>query len=560
MEVGRAYNLTCWVLSVAPVKHLTVTLRQGGWTLHTETFQHHTGAEPSNITVTQEITPLRWDHGQQVSCHADLDLTLHGPLIQKSSSAMELQVYGAVQGSFEVHVSPEAPVVEHGGSVWINCSHTCEDPAAPGGLETSLAKASSKHGPSWVAFHLVNIQEWASAPVCHFVCRGDSRRATAALSAYRAPEQVVLEPLPVMEVGRAYNLTCWVLSVAPVKHLTVTLRQGGWTLHTETFQHHTGAEPSNITVTQEITPLRWDHGQQVSCHADLDLTLHGPLIQKSSSAMELQVYGAVQGSFEVHVSPEAPLVEHGGSVWINCSHTCEDPAAPGGLETSLAKASSKHGPSWVAFHLVNIQEWASAPVCHFVCRGDSRRATAALSAYRAPEQVVLEPLPVMEVGRAYNLTCWVLSVAPVKHLTVTLRQGGWTLHTETFQHHTGAEPSNITVTQEITPLRWDHGQQVSCHADLDLTLHGPLIQKSSSAMELQVYDGPRMDDSSCPRNRTWEVGTEQTFSCVALGNPPPAVVCAKDGVPFRGTYHCKASNAHGTASREVTVQVKDKFL
>uniref|UniRef100_A0A8C5F236 Intercellular adhesion molecule N-terminal domain-containing protein n=1 Tax=Gopherus evgoodei TaxID=1825980 RepID=A0A8C5F236_9SAUR len=194
-------------------------------------------------------------------------------------------------GSFEVSVSPEAPMVEHGGSVWINCSTTCQDPGARGGLETSLIKTGSKSGPGWAAFLLVAITEWVSAPQCYFTCKGDTKVAAANISSYWVPERVVLEPLPKMELGRAYNLTCWVLNVAPVTHLTVTLRQGGRTLHTETFQNHTGTGPNDIPVTHEITPRRWDHGQEITCHAALDLTPHGPHFENSSSAVELKVYG-----------------------------------------------------------------------------------------------------------------------------------------------------------------------------------------------------------------------------------------------------------------------------
>uniref|UniRef100_A0A8C3F422 CD80-like immunoglobulin C2-set domain-containing protein n=1 Tax=Chrysemys picta bellii TaxID=8478 RepID=A0A8C3F422_CHRPI len=100
----RAYNVTCRVLNVAPVTHLTVTLRRGGETLHTETFQSHTGTGPDNITVITEITPQRRDHGQEITCHTALDLTPHGSHFENSSSAVELKVYGEF---------PHAPCARH---------------------------------------------------------------------------------------------------------------------------------------------------------------------------------------------------------------------------------------------------------------------------------------------------------------------------------------------------------------------------------------------------------------------------------------------------------------
>nr|XP_032648284.1 intercellular adhesion molecule 5 isoform X2 [Chelonoidis abingdonii] len=426
-----------------------------------------------------------------------------------------LALPGTAQGSFEVRVSPEAPMVEHGGSVWINCSTTCRNPDANGSLETSLTKTDSKSGPGWAAFLLVGITEWVSAPQCYFTCGGDTKVAAANISSYRPPEQVVLEPLPEMELGRAYNLTCRVLNVAPVTHLTVTIRQGGRTLHTETFQNHTVIKLDNRTVTHEVTPRRWDLGLEITCHAALDLTPHGPHFKNSSSAVELQEAGAAEQSFNVSVWPENSVVEHRGSIWLNCSHTCRDPSASGGLETSLTKAQNKSGPGWMAQELVDIQEWVSAPRCYFNCYGNVTCADAHITTYQPPERVVLEPLPDMELGRAYNLTCQVLNVAPVTHLTVTLRQGGRTLHTETFQNHTVIKLDNRTVTHEIIPQRRDHGQEVTCHTALDLRLQGQFFQNSSPAVELRIFDLP--EEPQLLTSHYIEVGTRATARCGVAG-------------------------------------------
>ncbi|XP_044850558.1 intercellular adhesion molecule 5-like isoform X1 [Mauremys mutica] len=442
-----------------------------------------------------------------------------------------LALPGAAQGSFEVSISPEAAMVEHGGSVWINCSHTCQDPGASGGLETVLTKTNSKSGAGWAAFLLVGITEWVSAPQCYFTCSGVTNVAAANISAYRPPERVVLEPLPEMELGQAYNLTCRVLNVAPVKHLTVTLRQGGRTLHTETFQNRTGTGPDNVTVTHEIIPQRRDHGQEFACHAALDLRPHGQLLQNSSPAVELRVFGAAEQSFNVSVWPEDSVVEHGGSIWLNCSHTCRDPGARGGLETSLTKAKNKSGPRWMAQELVGIREWLSAPQCYFNCYGNVTCAVAHITTYRPPERVVLEPLPEMELGQAYNLTCRVLNVAPVKHLTVTLRQGGRTLHTETFQNRTGTGPDNVTVTHEIIPQRRDHGQEFACHAALDLRPHGQLLQNSSPAVELRVFDLP--EEPQLQTSLYIEVGTRAPARC-AVARVFPAVGEARFTLSFGG--------------------------
>ncbi|EMP24988.1 Intercellular adhesion molecule 5 [Chelonia mydas] len=692
LELGRAYNLTCRVLNVAPVRHLTVTLRQGGRILHTETFQNHTRAGPDNVTVTKEITPQQRDHGQEVTCHAALDLTPHEPHFENSSSAVELKVYALpeepqLQIFHHIEVGTKATarcevtkVFPAAGEAQFNLSFggqslnftvtTSNDRATAQGEVRSLSAGerqltctvsvgpvSRSAGQSVLVYSLpepileitepqthvnssvtvtcrspkahppdvllqlrdakrVLVPSARDQPLVHFpLTAGEEdngreftcearlasdnqtmKRTSARLTVLWAPERVVLERLPELELGRAYNLTCRVLSVAPIRHLNVTLRQGGRTLHTETFQNRTRVGPDDVTVTQEITPRRWDHGQEATCHAALDLRPRGPLLQSSSSAVELQeaespkakiiastaiatvlamplgivacysvekrspsgrtlccgcekpptsglvrscrahaqqgaggsygschslngqamgfgdlTPGAAERPFNMSVRPEDSVVEHGGSIWLNCSTTCQDPDARSGLETSLTKAQEKRGPRWEARELVNIWEWVSAPQCYFFCYGEVTRASARITTYRVPERVVLERLPELELGQAYNLTCRVLNVAPVRHLTVTLRQGGRTLHTETFQNHTRAAADNVTVTHEIIPQRQDHGQEVTCHSALDLRPLGQLFQNSSPAVELRVFALPEE-----PQLRTSlyiEVGTKATARC-----------------------------------------------
>uniref|UniRef100_A0A8C8S9V4 Intercellular adhesion molecule N-terminal domain-containing protein n=1 Tax=Pelusios castaneus TaxID=367368 RepID=A0A8C8S9V4_9SAUR len=225
----------------------------------------------------------------------------------------------AEQGSFKVSVWPEDSVVEYGGSVWINCSTTCPDVNAQGGLETSLTKAQSERGPGWAAFHLVNITEWVSHLQCYVTCHGNTATVSQRLQftnfpflplAPGAPERVELEPLTELELGRAHNLTCRVLNVAPDRHLSVTLLLGGQTLHTETFQNSTRTGADTVTVTHTITPRQWDHGQEATCHTALDLRPHGLLIQRSSPALPLTVFG------EFPIAPVCRAVPSAGAAWV----------------------------------------------------------------------------------------------------------------------------------------------------------------------------------------------------------------------------------------------------
>ncbi|NXU10482.1 ICAM1 protein, partial [Pardalotus punctatus] len=78
---------------------------------------------------------------------------------------------------------------------------------------------------------------------------------------------------------------------------------------------------------------------------------------------------------------------------------------------------------------------------------------------------------------------------------------------------------------------------------------------------------PWLDDAGCPRQQNWTEGQEGTLECRAGGKPEPRVRCSKDGNSLAagvarpvhrshaGTYLCQASNALGTAERNVTVEV-----
>uniref|UniRef100_A0A8C0IZ14 Ig-like domain-containing protein n=1 Tax=Chelonoidis abingdonii TaxID=106734 RepID=A0A8C0IZ14_CHEAB len=337
------------------------------------------------------------------------------------------------------------------------------------------------------------------------------------------PERVVLEPLPEMELGRAYNLTCWVLNVAPVAHLTMTIRRGAQTLHTETFQNHTRIGPNNIPVTHEITPQRRDHGQEITCHAALDLTPHG--------------------SHTLHV-PDTPL------------------CAP---ETH-SMATARCGVAGV-FPTVGEARFTLS------FGGESLNFTVTTSGDTATAQGEVWSL----FPGQRELKCTV-TVGPVSRsagqsvLVYSECLGGSRPHPEqgldAKRVLVPSAPAQPPVQFQLTAGEEDDGREFTCEA----RPHSGIPAVKHTSARLTVFYGPRMDDSGCPREWIWKEGTEQSFSCLARGNPAPAVECMKDGVSVSigvqrqvrredaGTYRCKASNAHGSASREVTVQVECKWL
>ncbi|NWY22361.1 ICAM1 protein, partial [Aphelocoma coerulescens] len=79
---------------------------------------------------------------------------------------------------------------------------------------------------------------------------------------------------------------------------------------------------------------------------------------------------------------------------------------------------------------------------------------------------------------------------------------------------------------------------------------------------------PRLDSKGCPGQQNWTEGQELILECRAKGKPEPEVKCSKDGISIAagisytanrtqaGTYRCRATNALGTAERDVTVWIQ----
>ncbi|XP_073174841.1 intercellular adhesion molecule 1-like isoform X2 [Lepidochelys kempii] len=185
----------------------------------------------------------------------------------------------------------------------------------------------------------------------------------------------------------------------------------------------------------------------------------------------------------------------------------------------------------------------------------SRSAGQSVLVYSLPEPILEITESQIHVNSSVIVTC----LSPEAHppdVLLQLRDAKRVL--------VRSAPAQPLLDFPLTAGEEDNGREFTCEARLASA--NQTVKRTSA--RLTVLYGPRMDDSGCPREWTWKEGTEQTFSCQAQGNPEPAVVCKKDGVPFSigvqqqvrredaGTYHCKAFNSYGYASRDVTIHVE----
>lgn len=105
--------------------------------------------------------------------------------------------------------------------------------------------------------------------------------------------RVVLEMTPEMQQGSTYNVTCRVENAGSLQNLSVMLYRGHQILHTKTFSDDLGARPHDKLVTFNMTARRYHQGQNISCHAVLDLDLNGHrlVVEESSPSTSFRVYG-----------------------------------------------------------------------------------------------------------------------------------------------------------------------------------------------------------------------------------------------------------------------------
>ncbi|XP_032312973.1 intercellular adhesion molecule 2-like isoform X3 [Camelus ferus] len=164
---------------------------------------------------------------------------------------------GSGEEAFEVHVSPEQPMVKHGGSQ-------------------------------------------NSSMRCFFWCSRKQGSKSLNVGLYYPPKQVLLKLQPTrVAVGSPFTIECRVPSVAPLEGLTVTLLRGSEVLHSQTFEG-TALSPQEAMVTYSAEAQLEDSSHNFSCQAKMDLRTRGvKVVDSVSDSQALEVFEPVQDNWMV---------------------------------------------------------------------------------------------------------------------------------------------------------------------------------------------------------------------------------------------------------------------
>uniref|UniRef100_H9G5Y5 Ig-like domain-containing protein n=1 Tax=Anolis carolinensis TaxID=28377 RepID=H9G5Y5_ANOCA len=461
---------------------------------------------------------------------------------------------GAEEEDF-IRIWPQNPMVEFNGSVVLNCSSSCKAIS----LETSLKWVQAGTGTNWKAFNLTKVDQWTARPLCFARCdRGYRKLLRANFTVYRAPEHVVLNPVPKMEIGKEYKLTCQVSGVAPIQNLTVTLFKGRKKLLVKTFENSTTTEAEDVVVPHVFTVQKEDHGEEVTCQAALDLRPEGPLFEMASHIESLDPV-----DFPMDPNLGTPsIIETDTEITVTCDVAGVFPAKEVKFELSYegkslnpevtASRDSASARGQVSFS----SEGTHKLTCTVSLGPVNRTVERSVNVYSLPEPVLhLVPSEVI-AGSMVMVNC--TSNGPVSPgVVMRLKNNREILPSRDLD--------NLFVQHEVKTHKEDDGREFVC--EVQRMIDGQHVVKHT-AKSLTVFYGPRMNGSSCPDRLTWKEGDMETLTCSAYGNPPPTVECKKDGTSYTigipipitrehdGLVHCCATNPHGFDEKVVTIVVE----
>ncbi|XP_041264189.1 intercellular adhesion molecule 5-like [Onychostruthus taczanowskii] len=558
VAVGDSRNVTCRVLEVAPLRNLTVTLRRGAETLRTESFGDAEGS--ASVAVSHLLTATRGDHGQDVTCHAELSLRPHGPLFARAAVPVTLSVFAL----------PEPPqlqapaILEAGTAAAASCRIAGAFPAGDIRVTAALGRQ-----PLNVSVAVAGDTVTASTELsprspgprelsCTAAVATAARTARRQLHVYRkapggfgghrgTPASPRIHP---RHLPAGFPAPALELSPAPAaagSEVTVTCRAGATEPPAARLQLRDAdggvlAEGPQPRLQLRLLARRDDDGREFRCRASL--AVGDSVVTKDAEAR-----------LEVLYLPEIPASGcPGNRTWVR-----------GAREALSCRATGNPAPTVVCGRDgVAVATGEPEPVTRARAGTYLCNATNALGTRSRRVTVRVEYEPTLSEAGCPARRVWVEG----QRRQLECRADGDPPPSTRCARDGGTHPGGVTRGRVVT--RADGGRYV-CRAT---NRHGVAVRSVLVTVEYQ----PSLGERGCPERRRWLEGTPAELGCAATGNPPPRVTCAKLGDPANatepgdgqeppratanvtrahaGTYRCRASNAHGSAVRNVTVAVE----
>ncbi|XP_054984582.1 intercellular adhesion molecule 5 [Sorex araneus] len=610
--VGENFTLSCRVPGAGPRGSLTLILLRGAQELIRRSF----AGEPPRARgamLTATVLARREDHGANFSCRAELDLRPHGlGLFENSSAPRELRTFAlspdpprltgprllevgserlvscALEGLFP---ASEAGVYLALGNQRLSPNVTLEEEAL---LATATATASTE-------------QEGARELVCNVTLGGESRESRENVTVYSFPAPRLTLSEPSTLEGTVVTVTCsagpgalitldGVPAAVPGQpaqlQLNATEDDDGRSFECEAALDVDGeAVRKNASAHLRVLyaprledwdcPRNWTwpegpeqtlrceargnpepsvHCARLDGGAVLALGLLGPITRALAGTYRCTAVNDLgEAVKDVTLTVEyAPTLDSVGCpeelTWLEGTEASLSCVAHGVPHPTVSCVRSDGGSRLAEGPLRVSREHAGTYLCEATnARGSASKTVA----------VTVEYGPSFEESGCPSNWTWVEGSGRLFSCEVEGKP----------------EPSVECVgsggTSEGVLLPLAHAEPSSGAASLPQGLapgiyicnatnpHGSSVKTVAVSTE----SAPQMDESTCPSEQTWLEGAEAAaLACVARGRPAPQVHCSREGAPRpqrlrvsredAGTYHCLATNAHGTDARTVTVGVE----
>lgn len=187
-----------------------------------------------------------------------------------------------------------------------------------------------------------------------------------------------------------------------------------------------------------------------------------------------------------------------------------------------------------------------------------------VAAYKRPTSVTVQSRAPAVEGNQLELECVVCDVAIVENLTVTWYRNNTTVKTGYYVPETNT-PTNATFLLKRNVSRVEDGATFTCEVS-ELGPHGPLYA-SNDTWKLSVQYAPEFEGNE--EVHVVYNSAEVHLYCKAVGHPPPHYTWTTDNVTIANnthitvhvhenmTFHCMASNDHGSVLKKFTVILKE---
>ncbi|XP_038423270.1 intercellular adhesion molecule 5 [Canis lupus familiaris] len=609
--VGENFTLSCRVPGAGPRGSLTLTLLRGAQELIRRSF----AGEPPRArgaVLTATVLARREDHGANFSCRAELDLRPHGlGLFENSSAPRELRTFA---------LSPDPPrlaaprLLEVGSERPVSCTLDELFPASEAGVylalgDHRLSPEITLEGDALVATATATAnaeQEGARQLVCSVTLGGESRETRENVTVYSFPAPVLTLSEPSAPEGKVVTVTC-----AAGAGALVTLDGIPAEVPGQPAQLQLNATEDDDERSFFCDAVLEVAGETLSKNKSAELrVLYAPRLDDSDcprswtwpegpeQTLRCEARGNPTPSVHCERPDSGAVLALGllGPVTRALAGTYRCTAANvQGQAVKDVTLTVEYAPALDSVGCPEHITWLEGTEVSLSCVAHGVPPPN-VSCVRSGEARVLEGL--LHVGREHAGTYRCEATNPqgsaAKNVAVTVEYG------PSFEEPSC--PSNWTWVE-------GSGQLFSCEVDgkpepsvecigSEGTSEGMLLPLASSdsnprvpsissdlapgiyicnatnrhgsavkAVAVSTESPPQMDESTCPSHQTWLEGAEAAaLACDARGRPSPQVRCSREGVPRpqrlrvsredAGTYHCLATNMHGTDTRTVTVGVE----